>query len=113
MDQETLSTIKLIAELGALVIAVIVAVWRIRVALDKRDNDLEKQLVEGESERKIILHEIESIKNDLHKEFGGNSGGMREAINRISATMDRVDAKTNDLAVEIGELRGRFDQHVD
>ena len=95
------------------VVAIILGAWRIRQNIDKRDTELEMKLLDGEGERKVILAEISGFKEDLKKEFGGNSGGMREAINRISDTVDRVDSKTNDLAVELGELRGRFEQHME
>ena len=100
-------------DVAVVIAAIILGAWRIRHNIDKRDNELEKKLIEGEGERQLILAEIAGFKEDLKKEFGGNSGGMREAINRISDTVDRVDTKTNELAVEVGELRGRFEQHME
>jgi methyl-accepting chemotaxis protein len=96
--------------------AVIFGIYRIRKSLDHRDSEMEKrldtQIAVGASERERIMDQIEVLRSDLNKEFGGNSGGMREAINRISDTMDRVDVKSNSLAVEVAELRGRYDQHM-
>jgi archaellum component FlaC len=92
--------------------AVIFSVYRVRKAIDARDNELEKRLLVGDMERDQILKEIASFKSDLRREFGGNSGGMREAINRISDTVERVDMKTQSVAVDVADLRGRFEQHM-
>ena len=112
MDSDSLQTARNVLEIGVIIGTIIIGLWRIRAAMDRRDAELEKQAAVAEAERDSILKEIESFKSDLRREFGGNSGGMREAINRISVTVDRVDEKTNDLAVEVGELRGRFEQHM-
>jgi hypothetical protein len=112
MDPDALNQARNVLEILVIVGAVIAGAWRIRAGIDKRGTDLEIQMAHAESERDAILNELETLKVSLSREFGGNSGGMREAINRISITVDALDVKSNALSVEIGELRGRFDQHM-
>jgi methyl-accepting chemotaxis protein len=113
MTPDTIALFSEWAQILSVAAALIFGLYRIRKALDSRDNELEKRLLVGDMERDQILKEIAGFKSDLRKEFSGNSGGMREAINRISDTVERVDEKTQALAVEVADLRGRFEQHVD
>jgi hypothetical protein len=70
------------AQVIALGLTIIGAVWaydrKMQRRLDKQDND------------------IEGIKSTLAVQFGGNGGGIREAINRLSteqaAQAARIDA---------------------
>ena len=116
LDPDQISVAAGWLQILSVVAAVIFGIYRIRKSLDQRDTEMEKrldtQIAVGASERERIMDQIEVLRTDLKKEFGGNSGGMREAINRISDTVERVDGKSNSLAVEVGELRGRFEQHM-
>jgi methyl-accepting chemotaxis protein len=112
MTTDTISLLSQWVQILSVAAAVIFGLYRIRKAIDSRDNELEKRLLVGDMERDQILKEIASFKSDLRREFGGNGGGMREAINRISDTVERVDVKTQSVAVEVADLRGRFEQHM-
>lgn len=72
----------------ALITAVFVGVWRLFKRIDKQDND------------------IAWIKELMAREFGGNSGGMREAINRLD---QKVDDRIDDVS---DRLDSHISQHV-
>lgn len=112
MESQLIATIKTFLEIGAIIIAFIIGVWRIRQGIDNRVSGLERQILESQIERKAILEDLEGIRRDLRKEFSGNSNGLREAVNRMSTMIERVDERTDVLSVELAELRGRFDERT-
>lgn len=52
-----------------------------------------------------LQDQIQAIDLKLAAEFGGNSGGMRQAINEQNGTLTKYGE-------EIARLSGRFEQHM-
>jgi methyl-accepting chemotaxis protein len=100
------------AQILSVLAAAIFGAYKVRQALDRRDAELENRIERTEVDRERLITELTDVKAQLRKEFSGNSGGIREAINRIGVTVERVDDKADRVALEVAELRGRFDQHL-
>jgi ABC-type nickel/cobalt efflux system permease component RcnA len=80
-------------------VLVIGGVWnffrRIEKRLDKQD-----QIAKGQAD------DLKDIKSENARQYGGNSGGMREAINHLVKGQDEI--KT-----ELQYQRTRLDAHID
>ena len=48
----------------------------------------------------------------IEKQFGPNGGGLREAVNRISDAIGKIDTKLDHLGEEFFTLKGEFEQHT-
>jgi len=66
-----------------------------------------------EIEFALLVQTVNTIKERMDKEFGGNSGGVRERINAMSAKIDHIDERTIESAEGLARLTGRFDEHTD
>jgi archaellum component FlaC len=67
-----------------------------------------------------IAEKVAEVVARQEREFGGNSKGIREAVNTIrddvvSVKSDVADVRTDvsGVKIDVGTLRGRFDQYVD
>ena len=60
-----------------------------------------------------LFEKIDELTVRLEKEFGGNSGGIRQAVNRIDGNVDGLHSYVTELARDYEHLRGRYDQHID
>lgn len=72
----------------ALLVAVATGLWRLFRRLDRQDE-------EQRAQRRVLI----DLKADLDRQFGGNSGGLREAVN----------------ALQLGQkaITDRFDRHLE
>ena len=61
----------------------------------------------------LLTQKVEAITERMNKEFGGNSGGAREAINNLKVTVDNIDKKVDKQGEDLAKLTGRFDEHTD
>lgn len=61
----------------------------------------------------LLRQEVKAITDRMNKEFGGNSGGVRERINAMSAKIDHIEEKIDETAIGLAKLTGRFDEHTD
>jgi archaellum component FlaC len=48
----------------------------------------------------------------IESQFGPNGGGLREAVNRISETVNKMDSKLDSLGRELSQLKGEYEQHI-
>ena len=87
------------AELGVIAAGIIGGGWRIMRRLERR---LDKQDLLTAAQ----IEEIKSIKDENARQYGGNSGGMREAINQLVKGQDEIKS---DLKYQ----RTRLDAHID
>jgi hypothetical protein len=71
--------------------------------------------------RKIDQHQANSAARSdvmetrldrIESQFGPNGGGLREAVNRISYSVNSMDKKLDGVTKEVSELKGEFRQHV-
>jgi hypothetical protein len=66
------------------------------------------QKIEGE----ILLKEtVKRLDARFKKEFDGNSGGSREAINNIARTQAAEVTKSEGIAYIVHRLEGAFEEH--
>jgi len=61
-----------------------------------------------EVEFALLQQQVTYIVERMNKEFGGNSGGAREAINSLKSTVETIDKKVDTHGEDLAELRGRF-----
>ena len=57
--------------------------------------------------------DIRGIKLLLAENFGPNSGGLREQVNKTDEKVDKLDAKVDVLATDVATLQGREAQRRD
>ena len=55
---------------------------------------------------------IESRLDRIEVQFGPNGGGLREAVNRISSTVELMDKKIDHINRDVAYLQGEFKQHL-
>lgn len=60
----------------------------------------------------VFKAEMRALKANFEKEHGGNSGGMREAINAIRGTQIEIAKKSDLTANSLSRLEGAFEQHI-
>ena len=61
----------------------------------------------------VVNTKLESIEKTLEKQFGGNSGGIREAINGMTNKIDKIENRVNFMATDVATVSGRFQQHIE
>jgi archaellum component FlaC len=55
---------------------------------------------------------IETRLDRIEAQFGPNGGGLREAVNRISANIEKMDRKVDHINRDLAHLQGEFKQHL-
>jgi hypothetical protein len=55
---------------------------------------------------------IANLRGTVAKEFGGNSGGMRQRIDEIDKKVDVLSRDHKTLSSNVSDLAGRFTQHL-
>jgi hypothetical protein len=80
----------------------IYAVWR---RIDKRQ-------VEAYIETMRVRDQLAAVQKQLDVQFGGNGGGIREAINTMKSDQKVMDSKLDKACADIANLQGKFDQHI-
>ena len=83
------------------VAAALAGIWGVWRKIEKNQHEAQIRSVRMEDR----LHRIES-------QFGPNGGGLREAVNRISETVNKMNVKLDEVSKEVSELKGEFRQHV-
>ena len=86
--------------LGAVIIG---AAWKSRQRLEKREKELDVRMAHHEDS-------LATLSQTIEKQFSGNSGGIREAVNGIARKQDAQDEKLDRVAEDVATLRGRFEQ---
>lgn len=88
-----------------------VSVYTLKRSLKK---DMDAKLVADT----LLTKTVTDLKDKFDKETGGNSGGMREAINNIGAkqtaikeVMDNEARKSDTIANIVHRLEGAFEEH--
>lgn len=116
-----------ITVLAALIVAGILYVIRswhkLMRRLDAQDRDQAEQMrvlrdqahaVTAQSATAARLDAaIDGLRATVAKEFGGNSGGMRERINAIDSKVNEVSTRQVGISTALADLKGRFTQHLE
>jgi hypothetical protein len=100
-----LSTVANIAQISSVIIPMITGMWAIWRAVDKR-------LTQSLLTTTTLAAHMEAIQKQLDVQFGGNGGGIREAVNTIKTDMKVLESKVDKAAIDIGNLSGKFEQHI-
>ena len=59
-----------------------------------------------------ITDKLEAMQKQLDVQFGGNGGGIREAINSIKSDQKIMDVKLDKACSDLANLQGKFAQHM-
>lgn len=101
-----LSVLANIAQILSVVGPVLFGMWAfIRNMERKQSNSQTKYL--------LLEQQLEHIEETLNKQFGGNSGGIRESINNMHGKIDKIENRVNIMATDVANLSGRFEQHIE
>jgi predicted nucleic acid-binding Zn-ribbon protein len=69
--------------------------------------------VDGKQQNIVKTAErLEAHLERIEKQFGPNSGGIREAVNNMSKNVLKIDDKVDKLSEDVAHLSGKFHQHV-
>lgn len=90
-----------IAQIGSVVGAVLIGLWRVWRKIDTHQAN--------SAARSAVL---ETRLDNIQAQFGPNGGGLREAVNRISDAISHMDRKLDGMNGELSQLKGEFKQHV-
>ena len=96
-----ISTVASIAQISSVVGAVFLGLWKIWRKIDTHQNN---------SEQRSAL--MEQRLDLIQAQFGPNGGGLREAVNRISDSLHRMDSKLDSVSNDLAQLKGEFKEHV-
>ena len=76
----------------------IYGIWR---RIDKRQTESQIQTIR-------MNDKLDRIEN----QFGPNGGGIREAVNTMSAKIDKIETRVNHIDTKLANVAGKFDQHI-
>lgn len=77
----------------------------VRDELHAQDEKLAEHFAEVQATTTVLRADLTGMTVRLASELGGNSGGIRQAVNHVSDEL----ARTRE---DVANLRGSFDQHV-
>ena len=98
MDLDTASNV---AQISSVIGALLVGMWSIWRKIDKH---------QSHSDQRNALMELRL--DSIQSQFGPNGGGLREAVNRISDAVNRIDNKLDNVTQDVAQLTGEFHQHI-
>ena len=75
--------------------------WGIWRKIDKHQNN---------TDQRAAL--MEQRLDNIQAQFGPNGGGLREAVNRISDAVSKIDTKLDTVTQDVARLTGEFHQHI-
>lgn len=97
MDLDTaVNASQILSVVISVVVPVSLAFFAWKRTLDRRDEEQAKRVA-------LIQLKLDMIE----KQFGPNGGGLREAVNRMSSMMEKMDNRMIELMKEHSELVGR------
>lgn len=100
-----LDTVANISQIASIVIPVGFSAYAIWRRIDKRQTDSYVATVR-------VNDKIDAMQKQLDLQFGGNGGGIREAINTMKEDQKVMDRKLDRACADIANLQGKFDQHI-
>ena len=90
-----------VAQIVSVVGGILFALWKIWRKIDQHQAN--------SAARSDVM---ETRLDRIESQFGPNGGGLREAVNRISYSVNSMDKKLDGVTKEVSELKGEFRQHV-
>jgi archaellum component FlaC len=96
-----LSTAANVAQIFSVLVPALFGTYAIWRKIDKRQT-------ESHIETLLMSDKLDRIE----KQFGPNGGGIREAVNTMSAKVDKIETRVNTIDTKLANLGGKFDQHI-
>lgn len=96
-----LSNAAAIAQIVSVVGGILFGLWKIWRKIDQH---------QANSQARSDV--IETRLDRIEAQFGPNGGGLREAVNRISKTVDLMNKKIDHINRDVAHLQGEFKQHI-
>jgi archaellum component FlaC len=96
-----LDTAASLAQIMSVTIAASLGVYGIWRRIDKR-----------QTESQIATIRINDKLDRIENQFGPNGGGIREAVNTMSAKIDKIETRVNTIDTKLANVAGKFDQHI-
>jgi archaellum component FlaC len=96
-----LNAVSSVAQLFALIITALIGLYGIWRRIDKRQTESQIQTIR-----------INDKLDRIELQFGPNGGGIREAVNTMSAKVDKIETRVNTIDTKLANLGGKFDQHI-
>jgi len=100
-----LNTAAGIAQVGSVVAAALLGIYAIWKRIDKRQTESYVATIR-------VTDRLEIMQKQLDVQFGGNGGGIREAINSIKSDQKIMDVKLDKACSDLANLQGKFTQHM-
>ena len=95
-----------ISQLVATAVVILGIFWGGIQILRRIDHRLDKQ----DADAALTRASVDELRKQADRQFGGNSGGIREAVNVIRVDVAEIKSQTAENAENIAELRGAFNQ---
>lgn len=74
-------------------------------AIKALEDKLDKRFDKNDEATKEVAKKTNDLELRLAREFGGNSGGIRQAVNEVKGDV-------SDMVKDIATLQGKFAQHI-
>ena len=101
----TLGDVSSIAQISSVAFATVFGVYGIWRKIDQRQNETYIDTLR-------INDKLDFMEQQFRIQFGGNGGGMREAINNMCEQQDRMELRVAKIGDDVANLKGKFDQHI-
>lgn len=98
---DALSSAASVSQIVSVVGGILFGLWRIWRKIDQH---------QANSQARSDV--IETRLDRIESQFGPNGGGLREAVNRINSTVDKMDKKIDYMNRDLAHLQGEFKQHL-
>ena len=99
MNLSDTSSLATIVSFFAAILAGAFGIWR---RIESRQNEFQLSQVR-------ISDKLDSIV----MQFGPNGGGLRQAVNEMSAKIDKIEQRQIIIGDKLAHLQGEFDNHID
>ena len=94
------------AQIVGTLFVILSALWGGVQILRRIDGRLDHQ----DADAALIRQSVDELRKQADKQYGPNSGGIREAVNAIRIDVTAIKSQTAQNAENIAELRGAFNQ---
>lgn len=101
----TISDASSMAQVASVACATVLGIYGVWRKIDQRQTETHIDTLR-------INDKLDYMEQQFRIQFGGNGGGMREAINTIADRQERIDLRVTKIGDDVANLRGKFDQHI-
>ena len=90
-----------VAEIFAVIIPIVGAIYRAFTKINKKQTHFDKEL-------DLVSQRLDFIVD----QFGPNGGGLRQAVNEIGDRLGNIEERQIDIGEKVAGLDGKFQQHI-